>query len=242
MLQSHHFVQIEGLSVDDPILQEQIEYYRARAPEYDEWFYRSGRYDRSETLNRLWFNEVAQVNSALWRTGHVSHVLELACGTGIWTQKLLRIADHITAVDASPEMLAMSRDKLEADNVEYIEADLFNWKPDRQYDMVFFAFWLSHVPPDRLEAFLRMTHDALRPGGRLFMVDSRYEPTSTASDHTLTAPETGHQKRHLNDGREFTIVKIFYEPDTLQEHLKRAGFTATVEVTPRYFIYAHGRK
>lgn len=35
------------------ILQEQIQYYRDRASEYDEWFFRQGRYDRGEAHRQL---------------------------------------------------------------------------------------------------------------------------------------------------------------------------------------------
>lgn len=49
-------------------LQEQVDYYRARASEYDEWFYRIGRYDRGREINQRWFNEVAVVKSALHLT------------------------------------------------------------------------------------------------------------------------------------------------------------------------------
>ena len=38
--------------MSDPILQEQIDYYRARAAEYDEWFNRQGRYDRGPQANQ----------------------------------------------------------------------------------------------------------------------------------------------------------------------------------------------
>lgn len=64
-------------------LQEQIAYYNARANEYDEWFYRIGRYDRGEQLNQLWFDEAAMIKKALKNLGSVQTVLELTCGTGI---------------------------------------------------------------------------------------------------------------------------------------------------------------
>jgi demethylmenaquinone methyltransferase/2-methoxy-6-polyprenyl-1,4-benzoquinol methylase len=40
------------------ILANQIEYYRARAGEYDQWFLRQGRYDRGPSDNADWFREV----------------------------------------------------------------------------------------------------------------------------------------------------------------------------------------
>ncbi|MBC7814227.1 MAG: class I SAM-dependent methyltransferase, partial [Burkholderiales bacterium] len=66
-------------------IRQQIDYYRARAGEYDQWFYRLNRYDHGADANRRWFEEAAQVMSALHALPPVEHALELACGTGIWT-------------------------------------------------------------------------------------------------------------------------------------------------------------
>lgn len=225
----------------DDILQQQIAYYRARAAEYDEWFYRLGRFDHGEALNRQWFGEVETVMRALHALGPVERVLELAPGTGNWTQELLKLGQHITAVDASPEMIDINRRKLKAPNVEYHLADLFTWEPEAQYDLVFFGFWLSHVPPEKLRPFLNKVQRATRPGGRIFMVDSRADPTSTAKDHVLQTESTL-MPRTLNDGRQFTVVKVFYEPESLRQELQAAGFEAQVAVTERYFIYAQGTR
>ncbi len=74
------------------------------------------------------------------------------------------------------------------------------------------------------------------------MIDSRFEPTSTAKNHGLVNDGSIYRTRKLNDGREFQIVKIFYQTDELQEQLAKLGIDAKVRVTDRYFIYAIGRK
>ncbi|MBD6620723.1 class I SAM-dependent methyltransferase [Komarekiella sp. 'clone 1'] len=226
----------------DEILQQQIEYYRARANEYDQWFYRIGRYDRGEETNQRWFNEVAIVKSALYQVGAVDDILELASGTGIWTQELLNIGKKITAIDASEEVLAINRSKLASPSVKYYLFDLFKWQPDTEYDLVFFAFWLSHVPPQLLDSFLTKVYQSVRVGGQVFIIDSRFEPTSTAKNHILEDDGNIYKSRKLNNGQEFQIVKIFYQPDELQEKLKKVGFQADTKVTDNYFIYVHGKK
>jgi demethylmenaquinone methyltransferase/2-methoxy-6-polyprenyl-1,4-benzoquinol methylase len=226
----------------DRTLQEQIEYYRARAGEYDEWFYRKGRYDYGAALNQQWFDEAQHVMATLHALGPVDSVLELACGTGIWTEQLVRIAGHITAIDASPEVIAINREKLKSEKVTYVQADLFEWEPERQYDLVFFGFWLSHVPPDQLDTFLAKVARAAQPGGQLFIVDSRRSPTSSAQNHPTYEPDNVRHVRKLNDGREFEIYKIFYEPDDLRAKLARHGFTAEVLETANYFLYAHATR
>jgi demethylmenaquinone methyltransferase/2-methoxy-6-polyprenyl-1,4-benzoquinol methylase len=227
----------------DPIekkLREQIEYYRARASEYDEWFLRQGRYDRGPEANARWFEEVAAVRAALGRFRPEGDVLELACGTGLWTEPLLATARSVTAVDAAPEVLELNRRRLHSPKVEYIQADLFSWRPEARYDVVFFGFWLSHVPAEKFESFWRLVADSLQPGGRVFFVDSKYEPTSTARDHALGSPEAGIVPRRLRDGREFQIVKVFYRPDELRERLFRLGWILQFDETPNYFLYGQG--
>ncbi|MFL5560801.1 MAG: class I SAM-dependent methyltransferase [Gemmatimonadaceae bacterium] len=222
---------------------EQIAYYRARAPEYDEWFLRHGRYDRGSALNTRWYHEVGMVTEALDNFHPAGRVLELACGTGLWTQRLLAHASGITAVDSAPEALVLNRARVQSPAVEYVTADLFSWRPTpAHYDVVFFGFWLSHVPPARFGAFWRLVRDALRPDGRFFLIDSRREPTSTAIDHRLPSEDTATLRRRLNDGREFEIYKIFYEPDPLVARLATLGWAAKASVTPTYFLHATGHR
>jgi SAM-dependent methyltransferase len=224
------------------LLNNQIDYYRARAQEYDEWFLRLGRYDRGPENNRHWFAEIATVRRALSIFRPDGDVLELACGTGIWTSLLLKHAAHITAVDASPEMLTLNRKRLHSDRISYVEADIFNWQPGRQFDVVFFAFWLSHVPPERFDSFWQIVTASLRPGGRFFFIDGRYETTSTAIDHHLTGEDSISASRRLNDGREFQIVKVFYQPASLVDRLCALGWSSSVKQTRHYFLYGLGHR
>ena len=227
---------------DHVLLTEQMEYYRARAREYDEWFFRQGRYDRGPELNQQWSREIDEVRNALDAFGPAGRVLELACGTGLWTEQLMRHATHITAVDAVAEMLAINQGRVQSPEVRYVHADIFEWRPNERYDAVFFGFWLSHVPPGRFEAFWVLVDAALEPGGRVFFVDSRYEPASTAKDHHLESAQAATVARRLNDGREFRIVKVFYDAAQLSDALARLGWDFAVKETPNYFIHGCGRK
>jgi demethylmenaquinone methyltransferase/2-methoxy-6-polyprenyl-1,4-benzoquinol methylase len=94
------------------ILNEQAAYYRARAPEYDEWWQRSGRYDRGPDATARWKAEVEQVDTELAAAALTGHVADLACGTGWWTERLARTADRLTCIDASPETIEINRTRL----------------------------------------------------------------------------------------------------------------------------------
>jgi SAM-dependent methyltransferase len=221
---------------DRELLDEQIAYYRARAAEYDEWWLRTGRYDRGEEQRRAWFAEVAQLEAALRDARPAGQILELACGTGLWTRHLVEAAASVTAVDASPEVARLNAERVRSPRVRYVQADLFAWRPDRLYDFVFFGFWLSHVPEHRFVEFWRMVRSALRPGGQAFFVDNLFGQEQTATDHKAI-DRAGVVERKLNDGRAFNIVKIFYEPTALQGRLRDLGWSGYVRSTGRFFIY-----
>lgn len=223
-------------------LQEMKDYYRARAAEYDEWFYRQGRYDRGQESNARWFAEANQVFAALDALLIAGDVLELAPGTGIWTERILPRARSITAVDASPEMVAINRAKLADDRITYVLADLFEWRPEHAYDAVCFCFWLSHIPDERLDDFLRMIAAALRPGGSVWFVDGRREPSSTAINHQLPEPDSQVMTRRLNDGRVFEIVKNFHDPQILAARCAAAGLEVDIRETRIFFLYGAGRR
>lgn len=228
---------------DNSILSDQIAYYRARAGEYDEWFARNGRYDRGEEHRRRWLAEISVLEHALASAAPGGRCLELACGTGLWTRALAKLFDHVTAVDASPEVMGINRERLAADgkaNVDFVQADLFEWRPAEKYDFAFFSFWLSHVPEERFEPFWAMLLEALNPGCNAFLIDSLYQPESTAADHA--PPERGGiVERRLNDGRSFKIVKLFHEPEALSARLAALGWRSKLRSSGDFFLYGLAR-
>jgi ubiquinone/menaquinone biosynthesis C-methylase UbiE len=229
-------------TVSPDILAEMAQYYRDRAPEYDEWFERKGRYDQGEEANAAWFADVEAAFAAFDAVHFTGDVLELAPGTGIWTERLLRTVDTLTAIDIAPEMIAQNEARVGKGRVRYLLADLFTWEPDRPYDGVCFCFWISHVPEEQLDPFLRTVAAALKPGGKLFFIDShpRIKPTQPSS--IQLPPEPGSQvlTRKLNDGRAYRIVKNFLDPRALEARCRAAGLEVQVHETPYAFIYGTG--
>jgi 2-polyprenyl-3-methyl-5-hydroxy-6-metoxy-1,4-benzoquinol methylase len=225
------------MSADKNILKEQIAYYRARAGEYEDWFFRRGRYDRGPTANQAWEAEAEQLVVALDEFAPTGRVLELACGTGLFTRHLLRHAGSITAVDASPEVLEINRQQCGEQRIRFVQANLFEWLPKETYDVVFFSFWLSHVPPDRFASFWEKVRSAVAPNGRVFLIDSLYNPTSTAADHQLRGEDAITVTRRLDDGRKYEIVKVFYRPVDLEAKLGTLGWKASMKATTNYFLY-----
>jgi ubiquinone/menaquinone biosynthesis C-methylase UbiE len=214
------------------ILNEQIAYYRARASEYDQTVLGSSL-DPAGGRRDQFPGGLAEARDLLSQQGPFHNALELACGTGIWTEVLTTIADNITVIDAAPEMLAIVRQKLGDDRITYRQADLLSWQPDEQHDLVFFAFWLSHVPPEALDSMLANAARALAPGGRLIIID-QYAPTP--ADSRIARGEI-YAERPLLDGRIFTIVKVFYTLDYLRDKLSQLGLQADAQELGASFFF-----
>jgi demethylmenaquinone methyltransferase/2-methoxy-6-polyprenyl-1,4-benzoquinol methylase len=219
------------------LLAEQVEYYRQRAGEYEDWWFRRGRYDRGPDANARWFVEVAEVQADLHEFAPAGEVLELACGTGLWTGQLAAHASHVTAIDASPEVLDIASAKVPAANVDYVAADLFAWEPERTYDVCFFSFWLSHVPAEWMASFWEKVKRALTPEGRVYLVDNARSDRASASDHTLQDPGDEVMLRRLADGRQYHIVKHWFGADALPQQLAGHGWNAQIRATREFFVY-----
>jgi len=212
-----------------------IDYYQARAPEYDDWYLRRGRYARGAIDDAVWNAELDAAGRWLDGLPWQGEIVELAAGTGWWSP-LLASRGELSLYDASPAALDRARERLVAHGLRAHLHVRDAWAdPDRAVDGLFMGFWLSHVPRERLDEFLGLARRWLRTDGRLAAIDSLSDSASGASDHPEPADDVA--VRRLADGREFTIVKVYYAPDELAAALARAGF-ADVEVTTtgRFFL------
>lgn len=211
---------------------EQKRYYAERAPEYDDWWYRRGRYELDPEALERWEADAAEVEVALEAFAPGGSALELAAGTGIWTRKLVRLAERVVAVDANAETLAFNTSA-----AELVRADVFEWRPEQVFDLVFFSFWLSHVPEERFAEFWDLVREALGPGGRVFLVDSGAGDTA----HTGTDQTGWEETRSLADGRTFRIVKRRWTPAELAERVRLLGFELDLRETANgHFLYGGG--
>lgn len=210
----------------EELLADQVRYYRARAKEFDRTAYGEERDRFGEPKSPL---QDARVVAALDITGDV---LEIACGTGVWTQHLAKTATSVLAVDVAAEMIDVARPKIHTDNVTFLQADVFTWSPDRRFDAIFFGFFLSHVPPAMFDGFWQRLDGMLAPAGRVLVVD---ELTDRRDLEPELSTEQGLPvaRRTLSDGSDHRLVKVFFTADELRSRLEALGWNAQVRQLPR---------
>jgi SAM-dependent methyltransferase len=212
-----------------------VAYYEARAAEYDDWYLRRGRYSHGPIHDTAWNAELDGAGTWLDRLPLNGELVELAAGTGWWST-LLASKGELWLYDAAEAPLDRARERLLAHRLRAHIHVRDAWaEPDRQVDGVFCGFWLSHVERERTAEFLALVRRWLKPGGRFAFIDSLPDPASGATDHPTNVGDTS--LRRLDDGREFTIVKVYRDPAELETALRAAGFDDVgVTTTGRFFV------
>jgi SAM-dependent methyltransferase len=201
---------------DRELIDEQIAYYRARAVEYDATSIPEGD---------PFADAADRIRAALREFGPRGRVLELAAGTGQWTGILADHAEQLVVTDASPEMLELNRAKVGERGIEYRVADAFAMAASHGFDVVFFGFFLSHVPASLFEPFWSVVDGLLAPGGRVFFVD---EAAHGMWDEDWIDRDAGIVRRPLTDGRVHRAVKVLWTPEDLEQRLGELGWDASV--------------
>jgi SAM-dependent methyltransferase len=197
----------------DHLLEEQVRYYRKRAPEYDATSPQGGPFA----------DITAMAVAELRALGPVEHAIELGAGTGQFTGVLAELARRVTAVDTSPEVLELNAAKVPASNVERVVGDAFDWRPSHPAEIVMFGALLSHIPRERFATFWGAVAEMLAPGGSAFVIDEsphglwQEEYTSDAKEIAI---------RTLRDGRRFRIVKVLWATDELASALRELNWDA----------------
>lgn len=216
-----------------------IAYYQARAPEYDDWYLRRGRYEHGPIHDTAWNAELDAAGRWLDGLPLRGRIVEVAAGTGWWSPLLASKASELWLYDAAEATLERARERLVAHGLRAHIHVRDAWAPPEgdPADALFAGFWLSHVERAQTGAFLDVAGRWLRPGGRIALIDSLPDARSGAVDHP--APAADRAVRVLADGREFTIPKVYRTPHEIGAALSAAGFRdVAVTTTGRFFVLA----
>ena len=188
-------------------------YYEARAGEY-ETIYR--RPERQADLARLreW---VAHACAG-------RRVLELACGTGWWTEAAAERAHWIVATDFAEAPLAIARRKSYRCPIGFARMDAYAPAcAPGAFDAGLAAFWWSHVPRARLPGFLAGSASRLAPGARCLFIDNRFVAGSSTPLARTDAAGDSFQLRTLADGTRHEVMKNFPSAGQVRAALAALG-------------------
>ena len=206
-------------------------YYADRAVEYEEVYQKPERQE-----------SIAWLNIYLRQTFAQRRVLEVACGTGFWTQTLADIAASVVATDINREVLDIARQKpLPPGRVTFLEEDAFSLAgvPAREFTGGFSGFWWSHLPKPQIATFLRAFHAKLMPGARVLFADNCYVDGSNHPISRTDGDGNTYQQRVLRSGTQYEVLKNFPARQELEEAVAAYGTGIGYEASEYYWCLSY---
>ena len=194
-------------------MNETVTYYAQRAREYDRV------YDLPP-----WQADLRRLEGQITRVFAGRRVFEPACGTGYWTRLIARSATEVYAIDVNETTLTIARSRHDTRaNVRFEQRDAYvacHGAPS--FDGGHAGFWISHVDRSRMATFLAAFHSYLMAGAIVFMMDERQ--TEGRNRHVPTsrtdAAGNRYERRRLENGGEFAIIKNFYDETFFRERFE----------------------
>jgi SAM-dependent methyltransferase len=184
-------------------------YYAKRAATYEEIYHGPERQDDLLAL-QLRVRELME--------GH--DVLELACGTGFWTEQIAATAKSVLATDINPEMIALAKAKnLPADKAAFALQDINAFQPERPFTACFLGFWWSHVGRQDQVRFIAQLREKLGKDVLLVMIDNGYVEENSTPIARTDAEGNTYQFRSLPNGERYEIMKNFPTDSGLRKKL-----------------------
>ena len=204
-------------------------YYAARAPEYDKVYEKPERQADIQRL-REWLPPIFA------RT----RVLEVACGTGFWTQVIAPVASEVVALDTSPETLAIAARRGPAGKVKFLPGDAYSLPRHLgKFSAAFAGFWFSHVAKSRQLEFLRGLGGVLSPGATVLLLDNLYV---SGSNHPITEQDSDgntYQTRRLDNGSTHRVMKNFPSESELRAVVAGLGHRAIFTRFEYYWAFQY---
>jgi SAM-dependent methyltransferase len=207
---------------------EMSQYYAERAAEYDRVY-----------SHPAWARDLPRLGERIGALFPGRRVFEVACGTGYWTQRLAGVASRVHAEDLSAESLALARRRTYAPAAVTLARHDAYVPGIGGFDGGLAALWLSHVDLARMSEFLTAFHSRLDREAVVLMFDERDTPDRQAAASRVDASGNRYERRRLAGGREFEIVKNFFDGDGLARRLAAHGRDFAFEELERFWMLSY---
>jgi demethylmenaquinone methyltransferase/2-methoxy-6-polyprenyl-1,4-benzoquinol methylase len=206
---------------------ELLDYYRRRAAEYEAIY---AKPERQADLARLRETIPARLRG--------KRVLEIACGTGYWTERVARVAASVVSTDALDEPMQVARTKSYPPGVvRFEQGDAYRLDAKLgSFDGALAVFWWSHIPLARIGEFLDSLHARLAPGAVVVMMDNTYVDGSSTPIAETDAQGNTYQLRKLKDGSVSRVLKNFPTEAGLRAALGKRAASFSWEALQYYWL------
>ena len=187
------------------------QYYSERAPEYEEIYEKPERQRDIKSLEKKLRN--------LFKN---RKIIEVACGTGYWTQLLSEVAKSIVAVDFNSKMIDIAKSKhYPLENISFKIDNAFSLGKIRgKFSAGFAAFWWSHLLKSEIETFINIFHSKLQSNALVVFIDNRYVKDNSTLISKIDDQGNSYQIRTLSSGKTFEIVKNYPTKIDIEQVLK----------------------
>lgn len=187
-----------------------IQYYKERAKEYEQVYLKPERQE-----------DIQSVTTILQEQFLKKTVMEIACGTGFWTERIAQTATSILATDINEAVLDVAKQKHYANApVIFERADIFNYCSENRYEALFGGFIWSHIPLQNIDKFLRILNSYTSPDGTIVLMDNNFVQGSNSPITYTDEEENTFQTRRLENGTMHLIMKNFPTENFLKEKLE----------------------
>ncbi len=206
-----------------------ILYYRERAKEYENVYLKPERQD-----------DIVSAGSILMEQFTQKTILEIACGTGFWTQRIAQTATAIMATDINEAVIEIAKQKKYANAlVTFERADIFNYCSSTKYEGLFGGFIWSHIPLQSIDKFLRILNSFTAPDGTIVLMDNNFVKGNSSPVTYTDKEENTFQTRALDDGTTHLIMKNFPTEGFLREKLSEIAIDIQFIKLKYYWILCY---
>jgi ubiquinone/menaquinone biosynthesis C-methylase UbiE len=162
------------------------------------------------------------------------NVLEIACGTGNWTQILAKRAKTVLATDINESMLAIAQQKKYIhNNVRFESVNAYDLTAIREkFDIAFAADWWSHIPVQNIPIFIDQLHSKLEKNGTVIIVDMKKINDDISADSYYDENGNYRHKRTLPDNSEYEVIKNY--PTERELHNLLSGRAENIKFTENF--------
>ena len=200
-------------------------YYAKRAREYEQI------YEKPERQH-----ELAWLRERIPKLYKGRTVLEVACGTGYWTQYLAPAAHRVYACDINEPVLEIAREKGIA-GATFFKADAISLEGvPTGCNAAFAGFWWSHVKKSGLRQFVANLAGKVEPGAVVAILDNAWAPGSSTPISRTDAEGNTYQMRKLASGEQVEVLKNFPTPGELTEAIGNVAAEAHLEALTYYWL------